>query len=75
MTSAERHQWHRWQRSTEIHDEVLRLHRDGMQIKAIVRRLRVGRNTVRRWLRGAAPEPYRPRRSMLEPYLDLLERR
>ena len=75
MTCAEQRQWSRWQRSTEIHDEVLRLHRDGVPIKAIVRRLRVGRNTVRRWLRGAAPEPYRPRRSMLEPYLELLERR
>jgi hypothetical protein len=46
-----------------------------LPMKAIVRRLRVGRNTVRRWLRGAAPEPYRPRRIMLEPQLEVLERR
>ncbi len=57
------------------YDVVLRLHRGGVPIRAIARRLEVGRNTVRRCLRGAAPEPYRPRRSMLEPYRDVLERR
>jgi transposase len=75
MTSAERRQWQRWRRGAELHGEVVRLHRAGVSIKAIVRRLGVGRNTVRRWLRGAAPEPYRPRRSTLGLHLGALERR
>lgn len=75
MSSAERRHWERWQRGSEVHDEAVRLHREGVPIRAIVRRLGIGRNTVRRWLRGAAPEPYRPRRSMLEPHRAVLERR
>ena len=75
MSSAERRHWDRWRRGSEVHDEVVRLHREGVPIRAIVRRLKLGRNTVRRWLRGAAPELYRPRRSMLEPYRAVLERR
>ncbi len=46
-----------------------------MPIKEIVRRLAIGGNTARRWLRGAGPDPFRPRRSMLEPYRATLERR
>jgi transposase len=75
MTSAERRQWDRWQRGRKGYEEVIRLHREGTSIKTIVRRLRIGRNTVRRWLRGAAPERHRPRRSSLEPYRPMLERR
>jgi transposase len=75
VTSAERRHWERWRRGSEAHGEVIRLHGEGVPIKAIVRRLGIGRNTVRRWLRGTAPEPYRPRRSMLEPYRATLERR
>jgi transposase len=75
MSSAERRHWERWRRGSEVHDEVVRLHREGVPIRAIARGLGIGRNTVRRWLRGAAPEPHRPRRSMLEPYRAVLERR
>jgi transposase len=75
MSSAERRHWDRWRRGSEVHDEVVRLHREGVPIRAIARGLDLGRNTVRRWLRGAAPEPHRPRRSMLEPYRAGLERR
>jgi transposase len=75
MTSAEQRRWTRWSRQCEAHDEAIRLNREGVSIKAIVRRLGVGRNTVRRWLRGAAPDPFRRRPSILEPYHALLERR
>jgi transposase len=68
LTSAERRHWERWRRQRDVYDEVMRLSREGMSIKEIVRRLSIGRNTARRWLRGAAPDPFRPRRSMLEPY-------
>ena len=73
MTSAEQRRWTRWRR--EAYDEAVRLNKAGISIKAIVRRLGVGRNAVRRWLRGAALDPFRRRRSMLEPHYPLLERR
>ncbi len=53
----------------------MRLHRESTPIKEIVCRLSIGRNTARRWLRGATPEPFRPRQSVLEPYRATLERR
>jgi transposase len=75
MTSAEQRRWTRWRRQCEAYDEAVRLNKEGVSIKAIVRRLGVGRNTVRRWLRGAAPDPFRRRRSILDPHYALLERR
>ena len=75
MTSAEHRRWVRWRRQSEAYDAAVRLHKEGVSIKAIVRRLGVGRNTVRRWLRGAAPDPFRRRRSILDPHYALLERR
>jgi transposase len=75
MTSAERRHWDRWLRQRDTYDEVVRLRREGLPIKEIVRRLGIGRNTARRWLRGATPDPFRPRRSMLELHRAMLERR
>jgi transposase len=75
MTSAEQRQWERWQRNRQIYEQVMRLHSEGLSIKAIVRQLPIGRNTVRRWLRGASPELRRPRRNLLEPYRAFLEQR
>jgi transposase len=75
MTSAERRQWDRWQRARQSYVQAVRLHSQGVSIKAIGRKLRIGRNTVRRWLRGAAPELYRSRRSSLHPHRAMLERR
>jgi transposase len=75
MTSAEGRHWERWRRQRDAYDEAMRLWREGVPIKGIVRRLAIGRNTARRWLRGAAPDLFRPRRSMLEPYRARLERR
>jgi transposase len=75
MTSAEERRWTRWRRRRDIYDEAVRLHKDGVSIKAVARRLGVARNTARRWLRGAAPDLIRRRPSMLEPHLPMLERR
>jgi transposase len=75
MTSAERRHWERWRRQRDTYDEVVRLRREGLPIKEIVRRLGIGRNTARRWLRGSTPDPFRPRRSVLEPHRAMLERR
>ena len=75
MTSAEQRRWTRWRRQHEVYDEAVRLHKDGVSIKAIARRLGMARNTVRRWLRGAAPDLLCRRPSMLEPHYALLEQR
>jgi transposase len=37
MTSAERRHWERWRRQRDAYDEAMRLRREGMAIKAIVR--------------------------------------
>src|SRR3954468_1304895 len=48
MTSAERRQWEQWWRGQQSYEQVVRFYREGMPIRAIGRRLRIGRNTVRR---------------------------
>lgn len=75
MSSAERRQWDRWQRHRVRYEQVMRLHRDGMPIRTMVRILRISRNRLRRWSHGAALALHRPRQSILEPYRALLERR
>jgi transposase len=58
--------------------EIRILHRQGLGIRAIARRLGVSRNTVRKALRGKEP-PHYPRRvvrvSKLEPYKEYLRAR
>jgi hypothetical protein len=75
MTGAEGRHRERWRRRHDACDEVVRLGREGVPIGEIVRRPRIGRNTARRRPRGATPDPFRPRRSMLEPHRATLERR
>jgi transposase len=75
MTSAERRQYEGWERRRAAWDEAVRLHGEGMSIKAIARELGLARNTVRKLVRGGQPEARRPRRSSLMPYVALLERR
>jgi hypothetical protein len=75
MTSAQRRQWAGWQRRAEVYESVMSLHRAGASIKQISRDLALGRNTVRRWLRGEQPDPCRPRVHSLDPWRALLERR
>ncbi|UEM18702.1 hypothetical protein JL100_016480 [Skermanella mucosa] len=54
---------------------MVRLHGEGRSIKAIVRQLGLGRNTMRKLVRGVQPEVRRPRQSSLRPYVAMLERR
>jgi transposase len=75
MRSAERRQWERWRRHRAGYEQAIRLHRDGVTINSIARRLGISRNTLRRWLQGAAPALHRPRQNTLEPYRALPERR
>ena len=75
MTSAQRRQWKGWRRRMERHADVMRLHRSGVPARQIARDLALSRNTVRRWIRGAQPELYRPRMHSLDPWRAYLERR
>jgi len=56
---------------------VAELHRQGVPIRCIARRLAMGRNAVRRWLRAGEAAPYRraPGRSVLDQHLGHMERR
>ena len=75
MTSAQRLQRQGWQRRVQVHDEVMRLHEQGMPVRHIARDLALSRNTVRRWVRGEQPELHRPRMHSLDPWRAVLERR
>ena len=75
MTSVERRQYEGWKRRRTVWEEAVRLHGEGLSIKAIVRQLGLARNTVRKLVRGGQPEARQPRRSSLMPYVALLEQR
>jgi len=75
MTSAQRLQWQGWQRRVQVHDEVMRLHQQGVPVRHIARDLALSRNTVRRWVRGEQPELHRPRMHSLDPWRAVLEQR
>ena len=73
MTSAQRLQYEGWQRRVQVHDEVMRLHQQGVPIRHIARDLALSRNTVRRWVRGEQPELHRQRMHSLDPWRAVLE--
>ena len=52
---------------------MLVLHKDGVAIKEIVRRTGLARKVVRDVVRGGRAEPFRPRASSLEPWLERLD--
>jgi transposase len=64
----------RWQAH---YADVVRLQREGAGIKQIVRQTGLARNTVRRWVRGAKPVPYRraPGPSLLDVHFPFAEER
>ena len=75
-TRAERQKAHRRERRQARYEAVAELHRQGVPIRGIARRLGVARNAVRRWLRAGEAVPYRraPGRSALDRHLGHVER-
>jgi transposase len=65
LTSAERRQADNARRRERENAAVLKLAREGVSLKEIVRRTGHSRGTVRRVVRGARDEVFRPRTSML----------
>lgn len=72
LTAAERIQYEGWRRRADDDAAVRGLHRKGVAIKEIVRRTGRSRKLVRDIVRGGCSEPFRPRASSLEPWLDRL---
>ena len=72
LTAAERLQHEGWKRRVEAEAAVRALHAAGVPIKEIVRRTGRSRKLVREVARGGRAEPFRPRASSLEPWLDRL---
>lgn len=72
LTAAERSQYEGWRRRAEADVFVVKLFKDGVAIKEIVRRTGRARKVVRDVVRGGRAEPFRPRASSLEPHLERL---
>ncbi len=72
LAAAERLQREGWKRRVEAEAAVRALHASGVPIKKIVRRTGRSRKLLRDVLRGGRGEPFRPRASSLEPWLDRL---
>jgi transposase len=72
LTAAERIQYEGWKRRAAEEETIRALHAEGVGVKEIVRRTGRSRKLVRDVLRGGRTEPFRPRASSLEPWLDRL---
>ncbi|MGM0583831.1 MAG: hypothetical protein ACQEUZ_04195 [Pseudomonadota bacterium] len=72
LTTAERLQYEGWRRRVAEAQAVQALHAEGVGIKQIARRTGRSRKLVRNVIRGGATEPFRPRASSLDPWLDRL---
>ena len=72
LTAAERIQHDGWKRRAAEEGTIRALHADGVGVKEIVRRTGRSRKLVRNVVRGGHTEPFRPRGSSLEPWLDPL---
>ena len=75
LTAAERIQYEGYLRREEDNAAILRLAKDGIAIKEIVRRTGYSRCLVRRILRGQRSDIFRVRESSLELYLPWLDER
>lgn len=75
LTSAERLQYDSYLRREETNAVISGLAKDGLSIKAIVRRTGYSRKLVRDVLRGQRTEIFRARQSSIEPYLPWLDER
>ena len=58
--------WETWRRRHAVYEEVTQLAADGVPIKEIVRRLGLARGTVRKLIRGGAPDLLLQRRGAAE---------
>jgi transposase len=76
-TPSERQRAGRREQRQARYDEVARLHREGVPIRRIARRLGMARNAVRRWLRAGEAPVYRraPGSSALDRHRAYVERR
>jgi transposase len=72
LTAAERVQFDGWRRRAAEAEAVRALHAEGVGLKEIARRMGLSRKLVREVVRGDAAEPFRPRASSLDPWLDRL---
>jgi len=72
LTAAERLQYEGWRRRVAEAEAVRSLQAEGVGLKEIARRSGRSRKLVRDVIRGGATEPFRPRASSLEPWLDRL---
>jgi transposase len=77
LTQREQQRERRREQRQAHYEEVARLHRQGLPIRRIARRLGMARNAVRRWLRAGAATVYRraPGSSALDRHLGYVERR
>jgi transposase len=73
LSSAERLQYEGFLRREEPNKAVIKLRADGLGIKAIVRKTRLNRKTVRQIIRGGRSDVFRVRTSSLESYLPRLD--
>lgn len=73
LTAAERLQYEGYLRREDANAAILALHRDGVPIKQIVRRLGHSRGLVRKVIRGLCSDIFRTRESTLDPFLSILD--
>ena len=73
LTAAERLQYEGFLRREDSNASILRLHKDGVPIKEIARRLGHSRGLVRKVVRGQRTDMFRTRESTLDAWLPDLE--
>lgn len=73
LTAAERLQYEGFLRREDANAAILALHKDGVPIKEIVRRLGLSRGLVRKVIRGLRSDIFRTRESMLDLFLSVLD--
>ncbi len=73
LTCAERLRWENWRGRHAVNEGVLALRGSGASIMSIVRGTGLGRQTVRRILRGTRDDVFRVRASSLDPWTERLE--
>lgn len=73
LTAAERLQYEGFLRREDANIAILALHKDGVPIKEIMRRLGYSRGLVRKVIRGLRSDVFRTRESTLDRYLSMLD--